>query len=721
MQLALDDPVTDVPGVTTKVAAVLAGAPFKVQTVRDLVWYLPRQDAYKDLGAQQAIADVVLGQPATIVGTVIRWRRIQPAKRGRGNKKLTIEKATVRDAAGHTVDTSFFNQPWLPARHPEGSRVAVSGTAEMYRTDLQLKGPRLVGLDTPDADSPAGPPATLPDHHLQPVYRSTEQLPSPRIARLIEGALQLLPALEDHLPEDLRTRRELARLDWSLRTIHLPPDHVDLAAARKRLVYDELLGLQLTLQGRRQHLEREAVGLDNGLRPGAGAVQAFHRTLPFAPTADQQASFDQIDADLGSDRPMHRLLQGDVGTGKTIVAAHAMLRAVDAGRQAVLMAPTTVLAEQHMATFDALLTQVVIPRLGRPPRLRLLTSTLTRTQRAQVLRELITGECDLLIGTHAVLEDEVTFADLGVVVIDEQHRFGVGHRLALAAKRRDGASPDVLVMTATPIPRSLALTMYGDLDVTVLRTRPGADLITVRTEVIRSDSPRRQRLYDFVRSELDAGRRAYVVCPLIEESEALEGVTAATVMHEQLAEGPFTGYEVGLMHGRMPAEDRDAVMKAFRDGSVPLLVATTVIEVGVSVDEASVMIIEDAHRFGISQLHQLRGRLYRGHPTNYCVLFSADPEDNPRLDALAGSDDGFALAEEDLRLRREGKLFDMAQTGESDLRIASLVRDVDIVALTRDDARVLLEADPTLEDHPGLVQEMGRRYDPEDLVTLEAG
>ncbi len=239
--------------------------------------------------------------------------------------------------------------------------------------------------------------------------------------------------------------------------------------------------------------------------------------------------------------------------------------------------------------------------------------------------------------------------------------------------------------------------------------------------MIETASPRRAKLYDFIRVELDAGRRAYVVCPLIEESEALEGLTAATVMHEQLAEGPFAGYEVGLMHGRMPADDRDAVMKGFRDGSVPLLVATTVIEVGVSVDEASVMVIEDADRFGISQLHQLRGRLYRGHPTNYCVLFSADPADNPRLDALASSDDGFELAEEDLRLRREGKLFDVAQTGESDLRIASLIRDVDVVALTREDARALLAVDPTLSAHPTLAEELGRRYRPEDLTTLEAG
>ncbi|MEE8603102.1 ATP-dependent DNA helicase RecG [Euzebya tangerina] len=714
MELSLEDPVGRVPGVTGKLQSVLAQPPFIVTTVRDLIWYLPRQDAYKDLGATQPVADMVVGEPATVIGTIHRWERVFPKKRGRGGKQLTIQRAHVRDDQGGRLTVAFFNQPRLPTRHSEGSQVAISGTVENFRGQLQLKGPKLVGLDGSDGAEP------LTDGHLQPVYRATEKLGSPRIARLIAEALALLPPLVDHLPEELRNRHELARLDWAIRAIHQPADGADLRLARQRLVYDELLGLQLVLQRRRRELEEHAKGLINAPAAG-GAVDAFRATLPFDPTGDQQRAFDQLDADLASEAPMHRLLQGDVGTGKTIVAAHAMLRAVDAGRQAVLMAPTQVLAEQHLTTFSDLLARTVIPRLGRPPRLRILSANLTKAQRATVLQETITGECDLLIGTHAVLEDNVVFADLGVVVIDEQHRFGVGHRATLASKRDDGATPDVLVMTATPIPRSLALTMYGDLDVTVLRTRPGADTITVTTTVLATDSPRREKLYDFVRAELDAGRKAYVVCPLIEESEALEGVTAATVMYEELASGPFAGYEVGLMHGRMAAEDRDAVMAAFRDGSVPLLVATTVIEVGVSVDEASVMIIEDADRFGISQLHQLRGRLFRGHPTNYCVLFSADPVDNPRLEALATSDDGFELAEEDLRLRREGKILDTAQTGETDLRIASLIADVDVVATTRDDARELLEDDTSLSRHPAMAAELRRRYDPEDLAALEAG
>ena len=712
--LSLTDPVTQVPGVTARTAARLADKPFEIETVADLIWYLPRQGAYKDLGALQAVADVEEGKPATIVGTVVKWDKIFPQKRGRGGKKLTIQKATVRDDARGRIQASFFNQPWLPGKIPEGTRVAVSGTVEVWRKDLRLKAPKLTALDDNVVSS------ELEESQLVPVYKATEKVSSPRIAGMIDAALAQLPTIPDHLPEDLRDRRELARLDWALRYIHKPTDPDDVEMAKKRLIYDELLLLQLTLQRRRDALERDAVGLVHD--PVAmGAVDAFRSSLPFSPTRDQELAFNEIDGDLARERPMHRLLQGDVGTGKTIVAAHAMLRAVDGGRQAVLMAPTTVLAEQHMATFQALMEKVMIPALGRPPRIHLLTSALPKAYRARVMSDVVSGDCDLLIGTHAILEDNVAFYDLGVVVIDEQHRFGVEHRQALTSKRPDGASPDVLVMTATPIPRSLALTIYGDLDVTVLRNRPGADTISVRTEVINSDSDRRDKLYAFIRSELDAGRRAYVVCPLIDPSEALENVTSAVEMHEELASGPFHGYEVGLMHGRMSAEDRDAVMKAFRDGTVPLLVATTVIEVGVSVDEASVMIIEDADRFGISQLHQLRGRLYRGYPTNFCVLFSADPVDNKRLEALASSDDGFELAEIDLKLRREGKLFDTAQTGETDLRIASLVSDVDVVARTRDDARALLAADPDLAGHPSLLAELGRRYDPADFAVLEAG
>lgn len=712
--LQLTDPVHRAPGVTRAKAALLAEPPFKVRTVGDLVWYLPRQGAYKDVGAVQPVAEVRVGEPATVVGTITRWDRITPRKRGRGGKKLTIQKATIRDDDNRRIVASLFNQPWMPSTHAEGARVAVSGTVKQYRNELQLQGPKFTALeDTTVAGD-------LQENHLTPVYKATEKLSSPQLARMIADALEALGPIPDHMPEALRQHHDLARLDWALRTIHDPPDSGDLELARRRLVHDELLGLQLTLQGRRLELEREAVGLVH--HPQAmGAVDAFRDSLPFAPTPDQQRAFDEIDDDLAGQRPMHRLLQGDVGTGKTIVAAHAMLRAVDVGRQAVLMAPTTVLAEQHLTTFRSLLDTVMIPALGRPPRVHLLTSTMAKSYRAQVLADVVTGDCDLLIGTHAILEDNVAFADLGVVVIDEQHRFGVEHRRALATKRPDGASPDVLVMTATPIPRSLALTIYGDLDATVLRNRPGEGTITVRTEVIAADSPRRDKLYDYVRGELDAGRRAYVVCPLIEPSEALEGVTSVTEMHEELAEGPFAGYEVGLMHGRMSAEDRDAVMAAFREGTVPLLVATTVIEVGVSVDEASVMIIEDADRFGISQLHQLRGRLYRGYERNFCVLFSRDPADNPRLEALASSEDGFELAEEDLRLRREGKLFDTAQTGETDLRIASLIADADVVALTRDDARALLADDPTLAQHPLLAAEVARRYATDDLATLEAG
>jgi ATP-dependent DNA helicase RecG len=428
---------------------------------------------------------------------------------------------------------------------------------------------------------------------------------------------------------------------------------------------------------------------------------------------------------------MHRLLQGDVGSGKTLVAAWSMLAAVDRDRQAVLMAPTEVLAEQHVRTLTALLAPLGVNAVGGP-RLELLTGSAGAAHRRRVTAELAAGDVHLLVGTHALLEERVSFFDLGVVVVDEQHRFGVEHRSRLRDKRRgpagedDDGAPDVLVMTATPIPRSLALTVYGDLDVTVLDELPPGRR-PVHTEVIDRDSPRRQRLYDFVRERVADGERAYVVCPLIDDSDALEHVAAAETTYARLARDVFPDLSVGLVHGQMPGAERDRTMEAFRHGDVQILVATTVIEVGVDVPEASVMIIEDADRFGISQLHQLRGRVGRSAAQSYCVLFNSGGADgpaaepNPRLAALAATTDGFRLAETDLGLRGEGSLFDTRQSGLPDLKLARLLRDSDWVARARTDARRLVEADPNLAAHPALLAEVRRRYGDERLAAMESG
>jgi len=706
-QAWLDADVALVEGVTSRAARTLRQA-LGIATVRDLLEHYPHQGRYRDIGEQVALSDAPLNEPVTIVGTVARWNVIRP--RGR---RLTIAKAQLVDDAGGRVEASFFNQEWRARQTPAGTRVAVSGTLERFRSALQLRNPKLVVLDEGEAPDEAD--------RIQPTYPATEALPSARIARYATAALQGLGNLADYLPIELRRRHGLLDLDSALRRIHRPAGLDEVGPARDRLVYDELLSLQVGLQQRRYRLECEAVGLAQPPVPG-GLAARFVAALAFAPTGAQSRAFDGIGADLAAAKPMHRLLQGDVGSGKTLVAAWTMLCALDHGHQAVLMAPTEVLAEQHLRTLTALLAPLGV-NAPTGPRLELLTGSTTRRKRRGLLAELAVGDVGLLIGTHAVLEDVVAFDDLGVVVIDEQHRFGVEHRTRLRDKRADQRSPDVLVMTATPIPRSLALTLYGDLDVTVLDELPPGRQ-EVRTKVLPSASPRRARLYDFVRERVAAGERAYVVCPLVSESEALD-VAAAEEVHRHLSGDVFADLGVALVHGRLSGAERDAAMEAFRSGAAQVLVATTVIEVGVDVPEATIMIVEDADRFGISQLHQLRGRVGRGTARSYCVLFSSAPTDDevdsPRLAAMSATTDGFKLAETDLELRGEGSLFDTRQSGLPDLKLAKLVRDFGWVVRSREDARELVAGDPELTGHPLLAAEVRRRYGDERLAALETG
>jgi ATP-dependent DNA helicase RecG len=705
----LDADVVQVEGVTRKAAAMLSSSSFGIRTVRDLLEHYPHQDRYRDVGARVPLAQARLGEPATIVGQIARWSVLKPRRRS-----LVIVKATIHAEDGGKVDAPFFNQEWRPRQHPPGTRVAVSGILERFRGTLQLGNPKLVVLD---GAVDQGAQTDEPFDRIQATYPATEALPSYRIAQYVRNALNELEPVTDFLPERLRRKHRLLSLDEALRTIHRPPAISAVRAARDRLVYDELLCLQVGLQRRRHRLESEAAGLVQPPNKG-GLADRLLGVLPFEPTGAQRHAFAEIGADLARPKPMHRLLQGDVGAGKTLVAAWAMLVAADAGRQAVLMAPTSVLAEQHFRTLSSLLAPLGVNAVGGP-RLGVLTGSTTTKQRRALLAELACGDLNLLIGTHALLEEQVAFFDLGLVVVDEQHRFGVEHRTRLRDKRVDRAAPDVLVMTATPIPRSLALTLYGDLDVTLLdELPPGRQEIT--TQVLASDSPRRARLYEFIRERVAAGERVYVVCPLIEESEALD-VAAAEDVHARLSTGVFSDLGVGLVHGRLPAAERDARMDAFRRGEAPILVATTVIEVGVDVAEATIMVIEDADRFGISQLHQLRGRIGRGDRKSWCVLFSHDPQSNPRLQAVAATRDGFRLAETDLELRGEGSLFDTRQSGLPDLKLAKLIRDLDWVVASRTDARELVEADPGLDAHPALRDEVRRRYGDERLAALESG
>jgi ATP-dependent DNA helicase RecG len=701
MEVWLDTDVSAVEGVSARAATVLRTV-FEIRTVRDLLEHYPHR--YRDVGAQIPVGEAELGDAITVVGVIARWTLPPP-------KTRMPTKALIATRDGAKVEAAFFKQPWLVKKHPQGSTVAVSGTLEKYRSTLQLRNPRLVELD--DAASMYGPL-----DHVQPVYPATEALASPRIARFVAAALDALPPLDDYLPDVVLARRGLLDFDAAVRAIHRPPDLAAVRPARDRLVYDELLCLQIGLQQRRHRLEADAVGLAQPPVAG-GLAERLFATLPFDPTPDQLDAVAEIEADLARPKPMHRLLQGEVGSGKTLVAARVMLDAVDHGRQAVLMAPTAVLAEQHYRTFSSLLAPLGVNVLDGP-RLELLTGGTAAKKLRGLLAELAVGDIQLLIGTHALLEERVLFDDLGVVVIDEQHRFGVEHRTRLRAKTAGDVLPDVLVMTATPIPRSLALTLYGDLDVTVIRNPP-AGRPPVVTQVLASDSPRRAKLEAFIRERVLTGERAYVVCPLVEDSDALEDVASAEQVHRRLATEVFPDLGVALVHGRLPAAERDARMEAFRDGTTPILVATTVIEVGVDVPEATVMVIEDANRFGISQLHQLRGRVGRGTAPSYCVLFSDEPEGNPRLEALASTRDGFKLAETDLELRGEGSLFDTRQSGLPDLKLATLSRDFEWVAASREDARAFVEVDPDLDAHPTLRDEVARRYGEERLEALETG
>lgn len=585
----------------------------------------------------------------------------------------------------------------------------------------------------------------LRHQRLLPVYPATAALPSDRIRAHIAAALETLGAIDDWLDPTLREAEGLIDLDAAVRAIHQPEDWEDVTAARARLVFDELLVLQLGLQWRRRRMEDGMVGFDN--RPDSeGHGARLVAGLPFTPTFAQIDAFAGIAADLERERPMHRLLQGDVGSGKTLVAVWTMLAAVDRGRQAALMAPTELLAEQHLRTLTSLLAPLGVNVPGGV-RVELLTSSTTAAQRRRILADLEAGGIDLVVGTHALIEEGVRFASLGVVVIDEQHRFGVSQRVALKDKtgggagdggrdgERDGDSddidgardvlPDVLVMTATPIPRSLALTVYGDLDVTVLDELPPGRT-PVRTTLLDASAPeRRTRLYEHVRRQAGEGLRAYVVCPLVEPGES--GATSAVEHHRHLAEDVFPDLSVELVHGRMKADEKEAAMRRFREGDAHVLVATTVIEVGVDVPQATTMIIEDAERFGLSQLHQLRGRVGRGADVSDCALMASQPleeltEDaRARLEAMVETTDGFALAATDLELRGSGQLFGRRQSGLPDLKLARIDRDLDVIGRTRDLAHSVVEADPdhSVEAHATMHAEVVRRF-AEDLEGLEA-
>ncbi|MEZ5226041.1 MAG: ATP-dependent DNA helicase RecG [Acidimicrobiales bacterium] len=517
--------------------------------------------------------------------------------------------------------------------------------------------------------------------------------------------------------------------------IHEPESMAEAMIAKRRLVFDELFRMQLALVMRKRAIEATEVGLVHTV--GGPLVQRFYQSLPFPLTGAQQRAIDQIGRDLTRPIPMHRLLQGDVGAGKTMVAVASMLAAIDGGHQAAMMAPTEVLAEQHAAGIRRMLDGLTVPApnslLGdRPLKIELLSNRTAAADRRRILNDLVVGEVDLVIGTHALIQDKVKFQSLGVVVIDEQHRFGVEQRAALRDKSMGDALPDVLVMTATPIPRTAAMTVYGDLDVSILdELPPGRTPIDtrwcgrrVRSKASWRPTPRTalDAMWSSVRSAIAEGRQVYVVCPLIDESEKLE-VAPAESIYERLQMVELAGEAIGLLHGKMAPADKDATMDAFRRGDLDVLVATTVIEVGVDVPNATIMVILDADRFGIAQLHQLRGRVGRGAHASTCWLVgeATTPDGEARLEALVASTDGFELAEVDLDLRGEGTILGERQKGRNDLKLASLRLDRETVVQARKVAIELVDADPTLAHHPALAAELEVFLDEADAEFLLKG
>ncbi len=680
-----------------------AFAAIGISTVLDLLMYYPRR--YVDRTNEASITDLVPGEEAMVLA------RVERVSSRKTKNRRTLTTVNVRDRTA-SLTCTFFNQPWRERQLQPGTEVVLFGKVEIFRNARQMTNPivDLVGDET---------------GVIVPVYPQSEKagVVTKDIRKAVAKALQkatqsltgadgsvITPArgIADPVPRSVREQYNLTSRSNAIVGIHAPESMGQMIEARKRLVFDELFRVQLALVLRKRALEAVSQGIAHN--PGRNLVQRFHANLPFALTGAQRRAIAEIDDDLAKPVPMHRLLQGDVGAGKTLVALSALLVGVQGGYQGALMAPTEVLAEQHFIGIRALVGDLIISDeatlLGeRPVRVELLTNRTTQAERKRLAADLTSGAVDLLVGTHALIQDSVAFRSLGVVVIDEQHRFGVEQRAALRDKSASDASPDVLVMTATPIPRTAAMTVYGDLDVSVLDELPPGRT-PIETQWARTEEDE-AAVWQLVRDEVAAGRQAYIVCPLIDESETLE-VRSAQETYEELAHGELASLRLGLLHGRMASADKEQTMRAFRERELEVLVATTVIEVGVDVPNATVMVILDAARFGIAQLHQLRGRVGRGSHVSYCRLVGEanTPDGEARLEALVRSTDGFELAEIDLDLRGEGTIMGERQKGRNDLRLASLRRDRDWVERAREAAFALVDADPGLASHEQLRSEL---------------
>jgi ATP-dependent DNA helicase RecG len=669
-----------------------------VQTLHDLLFHFPHR--YDDFSTIRTVSELVPGEQQTLVSTV--WSAAEK-QMGRSRKGTEL---IVGDGTGN-LRVVFFNQPYLAARFRTGEQIVLSGKVTLFQHQRQMDSPEWESLNGSDLAQ------ALHTGRLVPVYPLTAGLSARSLRRFIRSALdRFLSLIGETLPESLLRRHDLMTLPEAIRQIHYPDSTDGAGAARRRLAFDELLALELAvLDDRRQRLgSSHAVGL----RTSAALRQGFLSSLPFPLTSAQRRASEEIEADLELSRPMARLLQGDVGSGKTVVAALSLLATVDNGFQGVLMAPTEILAEQHYRTLcrlvvatanDEAITQVQPAYMPRPLRIGLLHGGLSARLKTASRAALAKGEIDIAVGTQALIQDALQMQRLGLAVVDEQHRFGVLQRAALRDK---GRNSHLLVMTATPIPRTLALTFYGDLEISLIDEMPPGRSPAI-TQFVRAGG--RDGAYRSVRQEIDAGRQAFVICPLVEESEKLE-VRAAVEEYEALSSlDVFSGVRLGLLHGRMKSKEKDAVMRDFAEHRTQVLVSTAVVEVGIDVPNASVIVIEGADRFGLAQLHQFRGRVGRGKDQSYCFLVAenASPEAGERLRLMEHVQDGFRLAEEDLRLRGPGEYFGTRQSGLPNLRVARLT-DIALLEQARTEAVSILDSARTLqaEEWTALRQEVER-------------
>ncbi|GIH04476.1 ATP-dependent DNA helicase RecG [Rhizocola hellebori] len=714
----MDTPLGKIVG--EKTAKALA-VNLDLYTAGDLLYHVPRR--YDKRGEHTNIRQLEVGEQVTVMAQVMSTN---PRKfRQRAGHILEV---IVGDGLGGQLTLTYFNQAWRARDLLPGRWGLFAGKVTEFRGRRQLNGPDYILLDGADWNEEMEAFAGA----FIPVYPSAAKIPTWVIARCVRVVLDTIPMPPDPMPSEIRAARKLIDLPTALREIHRPSSGEMLALAKKRLAWDEAFAIQLTLVRRKQ----EAAQWPAVSRPQVegGLLTTFDAGLPFQLTEGQLEVGEQISADLATPHPMHRLLQGEVGAGKTLVALRAMLQVMDNGGQAALLAPTEVLAAQHFRGITGLLP------LEEQHRVVLLTGSTGAAAKRRILGDIGSGAASLVIGTHALLYDGVDFADLGLIVIDEQHRFGVEQRDALRAKAEQ--PPHVLVMTATPIPRTVAMTVYGDLEISTLTQLPGGRSPIASHVVPAAEKPAfLERAWQRVREEVGKGHQAYIVCPRIGSSDAASEdeeppsdaeadsdrrpPIAVLEVAPLLKEGPLSGLRLEILHGKLPADEKDAVMRAFAAGKLDVLVATTVIEVGVDVPNATVMMILDADRFGISQLHQLRGRVGRGSAAGLCLLVTETLEGTPtreRLDSVASTVDGFQLAEIDLEQRREGDVLGAAQSGRrTHLRLLSLLRDRELIGEARAEAEELLARDPTLAEHPLLAQTVSRLVSEDRAEYLQKG